>query len=155
MLDLGWSELLIIGVVTLIVVGPKDLPKMLRLLGQYAGRARGIAREFQRSMDEAARQADIEELKDVKKGLDDVRDAQYKMQRDMGQSFLDNPPKKDGKKQAKSGSETVKSQSKESEGAGVAPTVAEPSKAGPDPANTVGAGPEANAKAESGGVGGA
>ena len=89
MLDLGWSELLIIGVAALIVVGPKDLPRMLRTLGQYAGRARGIAREFQRSMDEAARQADIDELKDVKKGLDDLRDEQYKMQREMGQSFLD------------------------------------------------------------------
>ncbi|MCH7559554.1 MAG: twin-arginine translocase subunit TatB, partial [Planctomycetes bacterium] len=42
MLDLGWSELLIIGVVALIVVGPKDLPKMLRTLGQYVGRAKGI-----------------------------------------------------------------------------------------------------------------
>ena len=98
MLDLGWSELLIIGVVALIVVGPKDLPKMLRTLGQYAGRAKGIARDFQRSMDDAARQADIEELKDVKKGLDDMRDAQYKMQRDMGQSFLDGPSKSDPKK---------------------------------------------------------
>ena len=58
MLDLGWSEILIIGVVALIVVGPKDLPKMLRTLGQYAGRAKSIAREFQRSMDDAARQAD-------------------------------------------------------------------------------------------------
>jgi sec-independent protein translocase protein TatB len=93
MLDLGWSELLIIGVVALIVVGPKDLPKMLRTLGQYAGRAKGIAREFQRSMDDAARQADIEELRDIKKGLDDMSDAQHKMQRDLGQSFLDNSPK--------------------------------------------------------------
>jgi sec-independent protein translocase protein TatB len=91
MFDLGWSELLVIGVVALIVVGPKDLPRMLRTLGQYAGRARGIAREFQRSMDEAARQADIDELKDVKKGLDDMREAQYKMQHEMGQSFLDRP----------------------------------------------------------------
>ena len=93
MLDLGWSEILIIGVVALIVVGPKDLPKMLRTLGQYAGRAKGIAREFQRSMDDAARQADIEELRDVKKGLDDMRDAQHKMQRDLSQSFLDSPSK--------------------------------------------------------------
>lgn len=97
MLDLGWSELLVIGVVALIVVGPKDLPRMLRTLGQYAGRARGIAREFQRSMDEAARQADIDELKDVKKGLDDMREAQYKMQREMGQSFLDKPKKTETK----------------------------------------------------------
>jgi sec-independent protein translocase protein TatB len=98
MLDLGWSEILVIGVVALIVVGPKDLPRMLRTLGQYAGRARGIAREFQKSMDEAARQADIDELKEVKKGLDDMRDAQYKMQREMGQSFLDKPKKFEPKK---------------------------------------------------------
>ncbi len=97
MLDLGWSELLIIGVVALIVVGPKDLPKMLRTLGQYAGRARGIAREFQRSMDDAARQADIEELHEVKKGLDDMRNAHLKMQRDLSQSFLDSPSKPDSK----------------------------------------------------------
>jgi sec-independent protein translocase protein TatB len=98
MLDLGWSEILVIGVVALIVVGPKDLPKMLRTLGQYAGRAKSIAREFQRSMDDAARQADIDELKEVKKGLDDMRDAQYKMQRDMSQSFLDGPSKPAAKK---------------------------------------------------------
>ena len=98
MLDLGWSEILIIGVVALIVVGPKDLPKMLRTLGQYAGRAKSIARDFQRSMDDAARQADIEELHEVKKGLDDMRDAQYKMQRDMSQSFLDGPSKSAAKK---------------------------------------------------------
>ncbi len=93
MLDLGWSEILIIAVAALIVVGPKDLPRMLRTLGQYAARAKGVAREFQRSMDEAARQADLDELRDVKKDLDKdvagVRDAQYQMQRDMSQSFLD------------------------------------------------------------------
>ena len=100
MLDLGWSEILVIGVVALIVVGPKDLPKMLRTLGQYAGRAKGIARDFQRSMDDAARQADIEELKEVKKGLDDMRGAQHKMQRDLGQSFLDGPSKPAAKKAA-------------------------------------------------------
>jgi len=97
MLDLGWSEILVIGIVALIVVGPKDLPRMLRTLGQYAGRARSIAREFQRSMDDAARQADIDELKEVKKGLDDMRDAQYKLQREMGQSFLDKPKKAETK----------------------------------------------------------
>ena len=93
MLDLGWSELLIIGIVALIVVGPKDLPRMLRTLGQYAGRARSIAREFQRSMDEAARQADVDELKDVKKSLDDLREDQYRMQREMSQSFLEGSAK--------------------------------------------------------------
>ena len=98
MFDLGWSELMVIGVAALIVVGPKDLPRMLRTLGQYTARAKGIAREFQRSMDDAARQADIAELKDVKKSLDEVRDAQHKAQRDLSQSFLDNPKKAEPKK---------------------------------------------------------
>lgn len=95
MLDLGWSELLVIGIVALIVVGPKDLPRMLRTLGQYAAKAKGVAREFQRSMDEAARQADVDELRDVKKDLDKdvagMREQQYKMQREMSQSFMDQP----------------------------------------------------------------
>ncbi|NIR58358.1 MAG: twin-arginine translocase subunit TatB, partial [Gammaproteobacteria bacterium] len=98
MLDLGWSELLIIAIAALIVVGPKDLPRMLRTLGQYAARAKSVAREFQRSMDEAARQADIDELRDVKKDLDSVRESQYQMQREMSQSFLDEG--KESKKKA-------------------------------------------------------
>lgn len=73
MLDMGWTEILVIGVVALIVVGPKDLPRMLRTLGQYVGKMRGMAREFQRSMDDAAREADLAEFKDIKKSIDDVR----------------------------------------------------------------------------------
>ncbi len=125
MLDLGWSELLIIGVVALIVVGPKDLPKMLRTLGQYAGRAKSIAREFQRSMDDAARQADIEELHEVKKGLDDMRSAQHKMQRDLSQSFLDSPSKSDSKKPAKKSDSKKPAAKKAGDGA-----AAEPANAG-------------------------
>lgn len=104
MLDLGWSELLIIGIVALIVVGPKDLPRMLRTLGQYAAKAKSVAREFQRSMDEAARQADIDELREVKKDLDKdvsgMREQQYKMQREMSQSFMDKPEAKGQKPKA-------------------------------------------------------
>jgi len=95
MLDLGWSELLVIGIVALIVVGPKDLPRMLRTLGRYAAKAKSVAREFQRSMDDAARQADLDELRDVKKDLDrDVtamRDEQYRLQREMSQSYMAKP----------------------------------------------------------------
>ena len=105
MFDLGWSELLVIGVVALIVVGPKDLPRMLRTLGRYAARAKSVARDFQRAMDDAARQADIEELKEVRKDLDAVRADTYRMQREMGQSFLDGPGKakkaSDGKSDGK------------------------------------------------------
>ncbi len=81
---------------------------MLRTLGQYAGRAKSIAREFQRSMDDAARQADIEELHEVKKGLDDMRNAQHKMQRDLSQSFLDSPSKSDSKESGKKKPEAAK-----------------------------------------------
>jgi len=75
MFDIGWSELLVIGMLALIVVGPKELPGLLRTMGQYVGKARSIAREFQRSMEEAARDADIgnlKELRDAKRDLDSM-----------------------------------------------------------------------------------
>lgn len=68
--DIGWMELLVIGIVALIVVGPEDLPGMFRTVGRFMGRARGMAREFQRSMEEAA---DESGLKEASKGLDDLR----------------------------------------------------------------------------------
>ena len=141
MFDLGWSELLVIGIVALIVVGPKDLPRMLRTLGQYAARARSMAREFQRSMDEAARQADIDELRDVKKSLDDVRDAQYKMQREMSQSFLDAGKTSDSKSKKP---ETRKPETaKTSDGAGEKKATDKPASADAPPAVERAAGPAA------------
>lgn len=71
MFDIGWSELLVIGAIALIVVGPKDLPKMLRTFGNVVGKARGMAREFQRTMEDAAREADVAELRDVQKSMSD------------------------------------------------------------------------------------
>ena len=64
MLDIGWSELLVIGVVALIVVGPKDLPVMFRTLGRFTAKARAMGREFQRAMDDAARESGVKETAD-------------------------------------------------------------------------------------------
>lgn len=61
--DIGGTELLVIAAVALIVVGPKDLPALLRKLGQFVGRMRGMASEFRASFDEMARQSELDELR--------------------------------------------------------------------------------------------
>lgn len=68
MLDIGFMEIFVIGALALIIVGPKDLPGLLRTVGQFAAKARGMAREFQSSMEEAARDADLGDMADVVKG---------------------------------------------------------------------------------------
>ena len=61
--DVGGLEYLVIAVVALLVVGPKDLPKMLRVVGQFVGKLRGMAAEFRASFDEMARQSELDELR--------------------------------------------------------------------------------------------
>ena len=71
MFDIGWSELLVVAVVAIVVVGPKDLPRMLRAFGQTMGKVRRMAGEFQSQFNEALREA---ELEDVKRNIESVRD---------------------------------------------------------------------------------
>ncbi|HZB90932.1 MAG TPA: Sec-independent protein translocase protein TatB [Stellaceae bacterium] len=63
MFDLAWSHILLLGVVALLVIGPKDLPKALRTVGFWVGKARSIAREFQGSLDQMIREAELEEVR--------------------------------------------------------------------------------------------
>lgn len=67
MFDLGWSEMGVILMVALIVIGPKDLPRVAREIGKWTAKARSMARDFQRSLDDMAREA---ELQDIKAELD-------------------------------------------------------------------------------------
>jgi sec-independent protein translocase protein TatB len=72
MFDIGWSELVVIAVVALIAIGPKELPGVLRMVGQWMGKARKMAAEFQGQFNEAMREA---EMADLKKTFDEVKQA--------------------------------------------------------------------------------
>ncbi len=69
MFDIGWGELLLIGIVALIAIGPKELPTVLRTLGQWMGKLRRMASEFQNQFQEAMREA---EMADLKKEVDEM-----------------------------------------------------------------------------------
>jgi len=71
MFDIGWSELVVIAVVALIAIGPKELPGVLRMVGQWMGKARKMAAEFQGQFQEAMREA---EMADLKKTFDEVKE---------------------------------------------------------------------------------
>lgn len=70
MLDIGWSELLVVAVVAIVVVGPKDLPKLMRTVGFYVGKARRAAADFQRQFNEAIAESEADE---VRKNLEAIR----------------------------------------------------------------------------------
>jgi sec-independent protein translocase protein TatB len=71
MFDLfSWSHIVILLVVALVVVGPKDLPRLMHMAGKWAGKARAMANEFRKSFDEMARQAELDELR---KEIEDLK----------------------------------------------------------------------------------
>src|ERR1700731_2648499 len=72
MFDIGRSEFVVIAVVALIAIGPKELPGVLRMVGQWMGKARKMAAEFQGQFQEAMREA---EMADLKKSFDEVKEA--------------------------------------------------------------------------------
>lgn len=83
MFGMGWTELLVVGIVALIVVGPKDLPVLFRNMGRFMGKAKGMAREFSRAMNDAANEAGVSDVTKTLKAatnpigsaMDGVKDA--------------------------------------------------------------------------------
>jgi sec-independent protein translocase protein TatB len=74
MLDIGWMELMVVGIVALLVVGPKELPTLLRTIGRYVGMAKRQADQFRAQFDEAIRDSEFE---DLKKEMDDLRSGRF------------------------------------------------------------------------------
>jgi sec-independent protein translocase protein TatB len=63
MLDVGWSELLLVAVIAIVVIGPKDLPRAMRTVGHWVAKIRATAREFQSNVDEMIREAELDEIR--------------------------------------------------------------------------------------------
>jgi sec-independent protein translocase protein TatB len=63
MFDIGWTEMMVLAIVAVVIVGPKDLPKVIRTVGKWVGKARSMAREFQSSLDDIARESELDDLK--------------------------------------------------------------------------------------------
>jgi sec-independent protein translocase protein TatB len=100
MFDLEWSKLALIAVVALVVIGPKDLPRVMRIVGQWVQRARSIAREFQGSIDQMVRESELEEVKrnldratsfDVEREIHQAIDPGGELRRSLNEPVLTNP----------------------------------------------------------------
>jgi sec-independent protein translocase protein TatB len=72
LLDMGWSELMLIGMVALVVIGPKDLPKALRVAGFWVRKARTLSREFQSSVEQMVREAELDEVREQLKKASEI-----------------------------------------------------------------------------------
>jgi sec-independent protein translocase protein TatB len=92
MFDIGWSELLVIGVVALIAIGPKELPGALRTLGMWMGKIRRMASDFQGQFQEAMREAEMADLKKQVDSLTSGFDPIESVRRDIEEAVADKPP---------------------------------------------------------------
>jgi sec-independent protein translocase protein TatB len=106
MFDFAWSELALIAVVALVVIGPKDLPRVMRTVGQWTRRARAIAREFQGSLDQMVREAELDDMKrhidratsfnvenEIRRTIDPTGDLQRSLDEPVMTNPLADPPK--------------------------------------------------------------
>ncbi|MEP3245211.1 MAG: Sec-independent protein translocase protein TatB [Sneathiella sp.] len=83
MFDIGWSEMVFVAIIAVLVIGPKDLPRTIATIGKYIRKARGLARDFQSGIDDLAKDAELDDLKksiqgetdfDIKKQIEDAVD---------------------------------------------------------------------------------
>lgn len=101
MFDIGWSELLVIAVVAVVVIGPKELPRLMRTFGHYTGKVRRAAAEFQRQFDDAIRETEIDE---VRKAMRDFQDTSHNVNL---KASIDTPLMTPNPPQASVGPETL------------------------------------------------
>lgn len=118
MFEIGWSELLLIGIVALIAIGPKELPTVLRTLGQWMSKLRRMASEFQSQFQEAMREA---EMADLKKQVDEMTS--------QAQSYASFDPVSEVKRELESTQQQIESAMVDTAGAATpsSPVAAEPS----------------------------
>lgn len=108
MFELSWGELLVVGVVALIILGPRDLVGMFRTLGRFVGKARRMAREFQRAMEDAADEAGVKDVANNLKGVTSPSRAGLDKLNQAAKRFEDWDPTKPSPKAKDIGPETEK-----------------------------------------------
>ena len=95
MFDIGWTELLVIGIVALIVIGPRELPKTLRTIGQMMTKVRRMASEFQGQFNDAIREAELDELRKEAEKLTDIKNPLGDLESIKSESAVDGTAKPD------------------------------------------------------------
>jgi sec-independent protein translocase protein TatB len=139
MFDISWTEFALIGVVALVFIGPKELPAVMRTIGQYTRKVRSMAAEFQNQFQEAMREAEMADLKkqvdDIKNTsfdpLKDVRDDLSGMAKDLQSSFEAKPAPEAKPEPVAAASEPAPSEPAPSEPAPSEPVSPEPASAEP------------------------
>ncbi|MBO6757137.1 MAG: twin-arginine translocase subunit TatB [Roseibium sp.] len=138
MFDIGWTELLVIACIAIIVVGPKDLPRMLRSLGQNLGKLRRLSREFQSTFNDALREAEQQaDIADMKKHVESINNSNPlgDLKKSIEQDFA-------GKSKPNGGTQTARpaaAATKSEEDAPKADTTPADTPAAPPPAETAAA----------------